>query len=261
MSIRDTNASNEKPPLTIIAILHLAWSLILNLSSYEKDSEIGKELLKNWRKFHNRIKEPDSIKDSRYLDNISCLLFGFVESIAFERYFYYEYSRTQEKIRTQTINYWNDLADMASFSKDGTILRITGFLGIGGGADLIRHNNLIPYNKLPLPDVTGTITTFLLFGFIGLVGLVILVKYLRTWKINKTVESTLGDEQKYWKDRARPNYKNNLTELLHNLYKIQEEYYPHYDDKLTPEKIDEIINSILPQEILFELPNKDKKQR
>jgi hypothetical protein len=122
MYVRGTNPSDEEPPLTTIAVLNLAWSLILNLSTNNTDVNLGKEVLKNWNELSSRVEKHNSTKDSTYLNNIFCLLFGFVESIAFERYFYYQYSHTQEKIRIQTIDYWNDLADLASFSRDGTIL-------------------------------------------------------------------------------------------------------------------------------------------
>jgi hypothetical protein len=89
---------DEEPPLTIIAVLNLAWSLLLNISVNKKDIDIGKEVLKNWNEFQSRrIEKVNRTKDSIYLNNIFCLLFGFVESIAFERYFYYQYYDTQEK--------------------------------------------------------------------------------------------------------------------------------------------------------------------
>jgi hypothetical protein len=192
MTVEGTNLSDEEPSLTIIAVLNLAWSLILNISVNKKDIDVGKEVLKNWNEFQSRrIEKLSSTKDLKYLNNIFCLLFGFVESIAFERYFYYQYYDTQEKIRIQTINYWNDLADMASFSKDGTILRIAGFLGIGGGASFLR--NLIS-NEGVTATTSYDIGIFLLFGFIGLVGIVIIVKTLRTRKIKETVSSTLRKE-------------------------------------------------------------------
>jgi hypothetical protein len=97
MSKGGTNVSDEEPPLTIIAVLNLAWSLILNLSVNKKDIDIGKEVLKNWNELSRRIEKLNNTKDSTYLNNIFCLLFGFVESIAFERYFYYQYYQTQEK--------------------------------------------------------------------------------------------------------------------------------------------------------------------
>jgi hypothetical protein len=157
---------------------------------------VGKEVLREWSELHSRIKKPDNMEDSKYFDNIFCLLFGFVESIAFERYFYYEYIETQEKIRKQTIDYWNDLADMTSFSKDGIILRIASFLGIGGaGVSYLGITNLL-YINLNSPNYYAGI--FLLFGFSGLVVIVLLVKRLRTSRINSTISSTLDQEQKYW---------------------------------------------------------------
>ena len=228
----------------------------------EKDIDIGKDVLKNWLKFQShRIEKPSSTKDSTYLNNIFCLLFGFVESIAFERYFYYQYYHTQEKIRMQTINYWNDLADMASFSKDGTILRIAGFLGVGGGANVLR-------SLISNEDISATtsydIGVFLLFGFIGLVGIVIMVKYLRTWQIRKTVSSTLGAEQDYWECTARQNYKKNLKELYHDVEQIQKRYYPNYKEEsageeLDENKLDKITDRILPQTKLFKVSSKVKK--
>jgi hypothetical protein len=259
MSVGGTNVSDEEPPLTIVAVLNLAWSLILNLSGNEKDIDIGKEVLKNLNKFQtHRIEKPSSTKGSTYLNNVFCLLFGFVESIAFERYFYYQYYHTQEKIRMQTINYWNDLADMASFSKDGTILRIAGFLGVGGGANVLR--NLISNGGISA-TTSYDIGIFLLFGFIGLVGIVIMVKYLRTWQIRETVSSTLGAEQDYWQSTARKNYKKNLEELYRNIERIQKRYYPNYKEELAGEKLDDIIDQILPQTKLFEVSNKDKKRQ
>lgn len=183
-------------------------------------------------------------------------MFGFVESIAFERYFYYQYYHTQEKIRMQTIDYWNDLADMASFSKDGTILRIAGFLGVGGGANVL--SNLISSEAITAPT-SYDVGVFLLFGFIGFVSIVILVKTLRTRQIRITVSSTLGAEQNYWESTARKNYKKNLEELYHDIERIQKRYYPNYNEELGGEKLDEIIDRILPQTKLFEVSNKDKK--
>jgi hypothetical protein len=94
MAVRDTSASDEEPPLTTIAVLNLAWSLILNLSTNNKDVDIGKEVLKSLNELSSRVEKCNSTKDSSYLNNIFCLLFGFVESVAFERYFYYQYSHT-----------------------------------------------------------------------------------------------------------------------------------------------------------------------
>jgi len=239
-------ASNisEEPPLSIIAILNLAWSLILNLSVHDKDVEVGKKVLREWSELHSR--KPGSIKDSKYLDHIFCLLFGFVESIAFERYFYYEYIQTQEKIRKQTIDYWNDLADMASFSKDGIILRIASFLGIGGGGFLgirnLLHINSPNYN-------TPYIGIFLLSGFGGLVATVVLFKHLRTGKVNSIISSTLDQEQNYWY-KVRDNYKENLNEMCKNVMRIQDLYYrgaKKYDDN----EIKDIIEKILPQRELY----------
>jgi hypothetical protein len=248
MSVGGTNVSDEEPPLTIIAVLNLAWSLILNISVNKKDIDIGKEVLKNWNEFQRRrIEKLNSTKASMYLNNMFCLLFGFVESIAFERYFYYQYYDTQEKIRIQTINYWNDLADMASFSKDGTILRIAGFLGVGGGANVI--GSLISSDSITA-TTSYDIGMFLLFGFIGLVGIVVIVKTLRTRKINNTVSSTLGKEQKYWECVARENYKKNLRELCRNIELIQKEYYPNYNKELGDD-LDKIIDGILPQAELY----------
>ena len=76
MSVRGTNVSDEEPPLTIIAVLNLAWSLILNLSVNEKDIDIGKEVLKNWNEFQNRrIEKPNKFS----------YLFQFIQSAAFLR--------------------------------------------------------------------------------------------------------------------------------------------------------------------------------
>ncbi len=89
MSVRGTNTSDEEPSLTTIAVLNLAWSLILNLSTNIKDVDIGKEALKSLKELSSRVeKHNNSTKDSTYLNNIFCLLFGFVESVAFERYEY-----------------------------------------------------------------------------------------------------------------------------------------------------------------------------
>lgn len=86
-------------------------------------------------------------------------------------------------------------------------------------------------------------------GFIGLVGLVILVKSLRTRQIRKTVSSTLGEEQNYWEHTARDNYKTNLSQLCSNIQEIQKKYYPKYDEELRD--VNEVINRILPQKELF----------
>ncbi len=138
------------------------------------------------------------------------------------------------------------MADLASFSRDGTILRIAGFLGIGGGANVIQ--NLIS-SKGFTAIASFNIGIFLLSGFIGLVGIVILVKYLRTKQIRKTVSSTLGEEQNYWEATARHNYEKNLKQLCSNIQEIQKRYYPKYNEQLTDA---EIINRILPQIKLFD---------
>ncbi|MBD0360338.1 MAG: hypothetical protein ICV56_06455 [Nitrososphaeraceae archaeon] len=151
---------------------------------------------------------------------------------------------------------------MASFSKDGTILRIAGFLGIGGGANVLR-------NLISGEDISATtsydIGIFLLFGFIGLVGIVIVVKTLRTRQIRKTISSTLGAEQDYWECTARKNYKKNLEQLYHDIERIQKRYYPNYKEELAGEELDEkklyeIIDRILPQTKLFDVSNKVKNR-
>jgi hypothetical protein len=138
---------------------------------------------------------------------------------------------------------------MASFSKDGTILRIAGFLGVGGGANVLR--DLISDEAITA-TTSYDIGIFLLFGFIGLVGIVIIVKTLRTRQIRNTVSSTLGEEQKYWESIARKNYKKNLKELYQDIELIQRQYYPNYNEKSSND-LDKIIDRILPQPVLFQV--------
>lgn len=159
-----TNLSNlaPEPPITSIGIINLAWSLILNISIEDRDIKLGNELLNFWKEVYKRNEKANDITAIRYLDNISCSLFGFIESIGFERYFYYRYARTCKKKRMNSIEYWNDLADMTSFSKNGIVLRIVSFLGIGGGVSLMDHLTSASNNA-------QFIGTFLLWGFIGLV--------------------------------------------------------------------------------------------
>lgn len=175
LELSTRNAPDKEPPLSLISIVNLAWSLILNISIRKQDVNIGKEVLKGWNQLWKQ-RQYNSAHASMYLNNIFCLLSSFVESIAFERYFYYEYTRTYEKKRTQTIAYWNDLADMTSFNKDGTILRIVSFLGIGGTSLIGKSDN---------------IGTFLLYGLAGLVASVVIVKYLRTREIRKVVQKDI----------------------------------------------------------------------
>jgi len=170
-----TNLSNlaPEPPITSIGIINLAWSLILNISTEKRDIDLGTEILNIWKEIYRPTEKTSDVHAIRYLDNVSSLLFSFIESIAFERCFYYQYARTCEKKRTHSIDYWNDLADMTSFSKDGIVLRIVSFLGIGGGISLMNNPTSTDSN-------TQFIGTFLLFGFIGLVIVVIIIKVLRT---------------------------------------------------------------------------------
>jgi hypothetical protein len=89
---------------------------------------------------------------------------------------------------------------MTSFSKDGIILRIASFLGIGGaGISSLGITNLF-HITLNSSNYNTYIGIFLLAGFSGLVAIVLLVKRLRTSRINGIISSTLDQEQNYWNE-------------------------------------------------------------
>jgi hypothetical protein len=256
MSITNLPNLAQEPPITSIGIINLAWSLILNISIEDRDIKLGNEVLNFWKEVYKRNEKANDITAIRYLDNISCSLFGFLESIAFERYFYYQYTHTFEEKRKNSIKYWNDLADLTSFSKDGIILRIVSFLGVGGGgASLLNHLFLTGNNS-------QLISMFLLSGFIGLVVLVVLVKRLRTTKIEDIVHTTLVVEENYWK-KARRKYVKDLEHLFVNVQKIQELFYPGYSKtkNLSREEMVEVINKLLSYEGLFDSSENKKGSR
>lgn len=242
------NFSHDKiPPVTSLGIINLAWSLILCISIDKRDNDVGKEVISTWKNLHQRIVQSNNNESIKYIDNVCFLLYSFIGSIAFERYFYYQYAITFEKKRKQSIDYWNDLADMTSFSTDGIILRITSFLGIGSGVSFLGYLNSL-FDTPP-----QYIAIFLIFGFIGLLTLFIIIRIFRNIHIKNIIVSTLEAEQQYWMNIARENYKKNLKGLYENVVKIQKAFYSDYSKIFEPDlNIDNIIDNILPQQVLFQ---------
>lgn len=153
-SIEGTKIINYiNPPIGIRAITHLAWGLTMNLSEEDKQNKLGEDVREFWKKFipsygqteEVELKQSESNNNidpiaERYLQNIFASLSAYLRSIGYERNVYVAYLDAQKNIRDQSIAYWNDLADLVSFSKDGLLIRLASFFGIGGSTILTSTN-------------------------------------------------------------------------------------------------------------------------
>lgn len=290
--------------MTVDSTLHLAWGLTLNLSRQAKQVRLGQTVEDYWKNFRSQI-PLNNIKDLNYYDNLFSVLSTFIRSIGFERDVYAQYLDFQEQRRKQTIKYWNDLADMASFSKEGVLIRIASFLGIGGGFSItgiaanipgissvlsIQNNatkaieNSAEYLKrsaIIVNDTSGfaaklfnasdhltaeadklsnhntpipqDIWLFLLFGFIGMMGTILLLKMLKGRRIKRIINNTLAEQQSYWEFVARPSFKVSLEHLIIDIENLVKIYYPRYTEQImtSPSEKQKTIESILPQKDLY----------
>jgi hypothetical protein len=249
---RNENEENKNqpkgPPLRVDATLHLAWGLTLNFSHDKKQVEMGK-IFNNVLEKLEKGAEPDP-NDRLYVRNLISFLSTFLRSIGFERSVYFDYLNTQVKKRDEVIKNLNELADVTSFSKEGSIVRIASFFGIGSLAAFARtyFSNI----SLTLSTKLGLV---LFFGFIGLVSVTVLLKVLRGRLVEKAIVDTLKKQEDFWIYRARPNYKESIMHLFQDLSRLVEAQYREYfesgaENVLKREHtIDGIIEDILPERI------------
>jgi hypothetical protein len=241
------------------AALHLAWGLTLGFSHDDKQVEMGKifnRIFENFEK--NLASDPEK---RRYFDNFASFLSTFLRSIGFERSVYFDYLNTQNKKRDEIIKNLNEIADVTSFSQEGTIIRIGSFFGIGSLAEFISR--IIPGTTSTLPIELGAI---LFGGFIGLILVTVVLKILRGRLVQKAIGDALQKQQWFWTQHARPNYKHSLEHLFQDLQRLVEKEYSAYADSgeenvLSDWRIvDPLIEDILPPINLYELPPEPKRK-
>lgn len=161
---------------------------------------------------------------------ISFHLNAYLRTIAIKREVYYINLKSWEDRRDKTVNYWNDLSNMTSISPsiEGIIVKIAGFFGIGAGAALLSKNPTLSIFENPL---------FFIGGLLGLVGIIILIKWLANREIKKAYHFNASMQQMLWKEKAYNDYKESLSSLLEKISKVTQSYYPNYnEDVLTVDK-------------------------
>jgi hypothetical protein len=240
----DPAGTPTHPPLRFDSTIELAWGLTLNLSHEKNEVKIGQAFLDYYKMMKERFKSNNHV--SGYLENLDGLMSTYLRSMGFERDVFVKGLDIIDKVRDERIKGINDLADMTSFSKDGLILRVSSFLGIGTLANFLASPGFLPSSV--------NLNLLLFWGFLGLIAGVGVAKLLRGSLITWVTAKAYTQEQFFWKEHGKKVFTSRLRNFSHDLKALGDVFYPKYhepvldDDKILSKFLDEI----LPDEKVYE---------
>ncbi len=252
------------PPLRVDSTLHLAWGLTLNISDDPKQVELGKTFLEIIRNLRNEFQNQQY--ELNYLDDLTCFISTYLRTLGWERSVFARYQLQVRDKQADIIKNANDLADLTSFSREGIIIRVSSFLGIGSLAELLSRfilpsqgsDKVAPATAQQSSAVLSEVGLILFFGLIGLVGITAFFKWWRSRRIEKTKIETLALQQEYWMKITRPAFKQSLEHLFNDVKALALARYENYREPTldNDETLRHLIEEIIPNERLYVLPHK-----
>jgi hypothetical protein len=232
-------------------LLEFCWGLTLYLSNNDNEHKLAN--IVNDKIFENL--DEDGIEFSRDLKIVFCKA---LRSIAFVRDAHLRFLNYNAKDLERNKQYWDQIGQLLSFSKDALPLQIISFLGFGslGNATSFLSNSLNQSISSPTMP-TLFLTNFILYGIVGIIVVTVgsrIVGYFYVGSQQKKIENKQ-------KDYYHKNLKKETTESLFYLYqdikRLFEQHNLKDDDMFKwPDKyIKEFIyNNILPPDNILWYP-------
>ena len=228
--------SKPSPPFTVKSVVKLCWGMTLNLSHIKQQNEIGSELNKQLFSLLG-----ENI-DKAFLRNLIMVLSQSLRTIAFSRDAHVRHLNEKALSLTEKEIFWNELTQLASFSKEGLPVQILAFLGGGSAGVLNFISQLInPRASEAISNATHAlqpssslepifITNFILYGVIGVIVATFVLKAIGWFYIRRQKKKVEKGQNDYYKDR----FINDMIESLYNFYvdikDLTDKYYPSYPD-------------------------------
>jgi hypothetical protein len=192
----------DPPRFTVKNLVQLCWGLTLNLSHIEQQNKIGQTLTEQI------IKLLGEDVDKSFLRNLTMTLAQAQRTIAFARDAHVRYLEANAKDLADKKTFWNDVTQLASFSKEGLPVQILSFLGVGSFGAL---QNMVKIGDTGL----NFSTSFIMFGVLGIMAVYGALKVVGHFYVKSKEKTILKKQNRYYTH----NFKRDMTSCLFNFYK------------------------------------------
>ena len=207
-------------------------------------------------------------RNERFVENIVMSLTKTVRNIGLTRHAHVTYMEYNKKKFEREKKFYENLSSFVSFSPEGIIPKVLAFVGGGSIAsfiDLLRKKPTIEsnftieqllkiaefapndaykeetYKKLnelivKVPETSigldYSLILFLIFGLVGIFGLVMGLKTLRRKRISNKELGVRLENKDYWDKKLKPQISKVIDSFYKDIQNLLDEYYPDKSEEL-----------------------------
>lgn len=139
---------------------------------------------------------------------------------------------------TDKKQFWDDMTQLASFSKEGLPMQVLSFLGAGSLAELYKllsptsPLNPITQSMQNIPSnffATLSLSNFLLAGAIGVVVVTAVLRVIGNIYLNNQKGRIQKVQVNYYNDQFKGQMRDSLFNFYNDIKELVKTYFPNYE--------------------------------